>query len=390
MALTLTGLANDIYVSADLVGRELVGYIPSVTMNSSDSRAAIGDSIKSAITTSATAAGITEAMSVPNDDTYTITNSTMSIDQQRAVRIPIEGEQTRTLQNNGTYSTTYGNAITQAMRALTNECESFLHTTIKEGAGFATGDGSLFNTSGSELDEIAQARKILVDEGCPTDDISAVIDTLSGARLRQVANLLNANQAGTGDIRTQGILIPVFGVNVRESAGVASHTKGGMTGADVNASEPVGETTIAFDGGTVNTTGITAGDVITFGNEGGGTADTTKYVVGTGSTSTSGTIVLNAGLKQARVASDEITLNNTHSPSHMFHRNAVELVMRAPAMPDGGDGADDVITVTDPHSGLVFQVAIYRGYHKSLIEVSTVYGAKVWKPEFVATMIGGA
>ena len=390
MGLSLTGLANDIYTSADLVGRELVGYIPSVTMNSSDTRAAQGDTIKSAISADASTTTVTEAMSVPDDDNYSYSSSAFQLGQRKAVRIPLEGENTRTLQNNGTYSTAYGNAITQAMRALTNEIESFVFTTVKEGAGFATGDGSLFNTSSSELNELAQARKILVDEGCPTDDISAVIDTLSGARLRQVANLLNANQAGTGDIRTQGILIPVFGINVRESAGVASHTKGGMTGADINATEAVGQTTLTFDGGTVNTTGFTAGDIITFGNEAGGTADATKYVIGTGSTSTSGDIVINAGLKVARAASDEITVNATHSPSHVFHRNAVELAMRAPAMPEGGDGADDVITVTDPHSGLIFQVATYRGYHKSLIEVSCVYGAKVWKPEFVATMIGGA
>lgn len=354
-------------------------------MNSSDSRAAIGDTIKSAITSSATAQGITEAMSVPNDDTYTITNSTMSIDQQRAVRIPIEGEQTRTLQNNGTYSTTYGNAITQAMRALTNECEDFLHTTIKQGAGYAIGDGSLF--SSGALDDLASARKQLVDVGCPTDDISAVIDTLSGSRLRTSANLVNTNQAGSDSIQRQGILLPVFGLNVRESASVASHTKGTSTGLDVVTADAVGATSIAFDGGSAGGT-VLAGDIITFADH------TTKYVVGTGvdgaGSATSGTLTLNAGLLTATTDGEEITVNATHSPSHAFHRNAVELVMRAPAMPDGGDGADDVITVTDPHSGLVFQVAIYRGYHKSLIEVSTVYGAKVWKPEFVCAMIGGA
>jgi len=130
---------------------------------------------------------------------------------------------------------------------------------------------------------------------------------------------------------------------------------------------------------------ILAGDIVQFGGAGN------KHIVGTGTGDASGgTIVLNVGL-EAEVANDTaVAIQADHSPSHMFHRNAVELVMRAPAMPDGGDGADDVITVTDPHSGLVFQVAIYRGYHKSLIEVSTVYGAKVWKPEFVTTMIGGA
>jgi hypothetical protein len=384
MGLTLNQLTNDIYVSADLVGRELVGYIPSVTMNSSDSRAAIGDTIKSAITADATAAGITESMTVPDNDDYTINNSTMSLNQQRAVRIPIEGEQTRTLQNNGTYSSTYGNAITQAMRALANECESFLHTTVKTGAGFAFGDGALF-TSGS-LADMADTRRVLVDHGCPTDDISAVIDTLSGARLRTSANLVNTNQAGSDSIQRQGILLPIFGVNVRESNGITAHTNGTRNAnydTDLGGTQAIGTKSFNIDTGTGT---IKAGDVVQFASD-----TTRKYVVSTDSSGgADSTLALNAGVKTTIADGIDLAFTDVASPSHMFHRNAVELVMRAPAMPDGGDGADDVVTVTDPHSGLVFQVAIYRGYHKSLIEVSCVYGAKVWKPEFVCAMLGGA
>ena len=389
--LTLTDLANDIYTSADLVGRELVGLIPSVTINSSDSSAAVGDTIKTAISAEATGIDISSAsnMTIPDSDSYSYTASTMSLDKSRAVRIPLTGETTRTLQNNGTYATAYGNAITQAMRTLTNEIEAEIGSKINLGAGYAFGDGSLFNTSNvagssAELDELAQARKILVDGGCPTDDISAVIDTLSGVRLRKVASLLNANTAGNTSIREQGILIPVFGVNVRESSNLKAHTAGAQSGADGTAIEPIGETTVAFDGATVNTTGFQIGDVITVGSQ------TTKYVIGAANTDTSGNLTLNAGLRVASADDDTIVTSASHTASAMFHRNAVELVMRAPARPDGGDAADDVLTVTDPHSGLVFQVAIYRGYHKSLVEVSCVYGAKVWKPEFVCKLVSGA
>ncbi len=44
MANVLTDLAADIYVAADVVGRELVGFIPAVTINANGSeRAAKGD-----------------------------------------------------------------------------------------------------------------------------------------------------------------------------------------------------------------------------------------------------------------------------------------------------------------------------------------------------------
>ncbi len=43
MANVLTNLAADIYTAADTVGREAVGFIPSVTMNADSTRAAVGD-----------------------------------------------------------------------------------------------------------------------------------------------------------------------------------------------------------------------------------------------------------------------------------------------------------------------------------------------------------
>ena len=53
--LTLTNLAEDIYVAADTVGREVVGFIPSVTMNASSVQASVGDTVKAAVTAEATA-----------------------------------------------------------------------------------------------------------------------------------------------------------------------------------------------------------------------------------------------------------------------------------------------------------------------------------------------
>ena len=71
-----------------------------------------------------------------------------------------------------------------------------------------------------------------------------------------------------------------------------------------------------------------------------------------------------------------------------FHRAACELVVRPPAQPLGGDAAVDRLTVQDPFSGLVYDIGVYKGYGKSMFDITTFYAAKVWKPNFVATLLG--
>jgi hypothetical protein len=111
--------------------------------------------------------------------------------------------------------------------------------------------------------------------------------------------------------------------------------------------------------------------------------------VGTGLAATTGDIVLNApGLRVAAADTDEMTIGNTYTGNLAFHRSAIELCVRAPAMPAGGDAAVDTMIVQDPWSGLLFEIAVYKGYMKTMIEVRCLYGAKVWKPNHVATLLG--
>ena len=44
----------------------------------------------------------------------------------------------------------------------------------------------------SGMDEIAKARKVLVDSGCPMDDVSLVMNTAASMNVRNNLNLLSS------------------------------------------------------------------------------------------------------------------------------------------------------------------------------------------------------
>lgn len=57
-------------------------------------------------------------------------------------------------------------------------------------------------------------------------------------------------------------------------------------------------------------------------------------------------------------------------------------------MPDGGDSADDVITITDPLTGLSFEVAVYRQFLQTAYHVRLAWGCRAIKDEHIGLLIG--
>lgn len=381
MANVLTNLAADIYVAADVVGRELTGFIPAATINANGSeRVAKGDTVRAAFTRAASVVDVSEAMTIPEGTDQTVDNKTLSISNSRAVQIPYTGEDIRHLNNGVGFETVYGDQIAQAMRALVNEMEADLAEEAYKNASRAFGTAGT-TPFGSNFSEVAEIRQILVDNGMPSNDgqASLVLNTLAGTNLRQLAQLQKVNEAGGSDLLRQGTLLELQGLALRESAQVQSHTAGTGSSYLLNdASSAVGDTSIAADGGSGT---ILAGDVVTFNG------DTRKYVVNTALSGGSFAIG-NPGLRTALADNAAITVGGSYAANVAFHRRALEIAMRAPAVPEGGDAADDAMTVQDPFSGLVFEIRVYRGYRKTMIEVAAAWGVKAWKPDFIALLLG--
>ena len=268
------------------------------------------------------------------------------------------------------------------MRAITNKIEYDLWANMRANASRAYGTAGT-TPFGSNFNEVAELRQILVDNGMPMNDrmTTLAINSSAGTKLRNLAQLQKANESGGTDLLRQGTLLDLQGMMLKETAAPVSITKGtGASYTSTAAGFAVGTTSIPLITGTGT---ILAGDVVTFAG------DTNKYVVSTG-IAAPGTIVLaSPGLRQALPASAvALTVGNTATANLAFHKQSTELVVRPLALPNGGDAATDMMTVQDPYSGLVYDISVYKGYKKTMIEVGTLYGFKVWNDKFIAQLLG--
>ena len=384
MANTLTNLIPDLYAALDVVSREQVGLIPSVTLDASVARAAKGQSVRVPITP-ANAAGedITPAMSLPSAADQTISNTEITISKSRTFPFSWNGEEQRGLDTGAGYLPIRAQQMLQAMRAAVNEIEADL-AGLQSGfsRAYGTAGTTPFGTSG-DFTDATMALKILKDNGAPLSDNKLVVNTAAGASW--LGKQTNANVAFTGMFMEQGVLQKVGGMDIRESSFIETSVAGtGSSATTDNAGYAVGDTVITLASAGTGT--ILAGDVITFAG------DTEKYVVASGDADVSGggTITLVApGLKKAiGTSATAITVVSAAARNMAFNRSAIVLATRMPERPSEGDLALDVMEITDPRSGLTFEVAMYPGHRMVRYEISIAYGVKLIKPEHTAILLG--
>jgi len=312
----------------------------------------------------------------------------MTISQSKHYPIRWNGEDTKGQLQAGNYHGILANQFAQAFRTLTNAIEVNLAQTAYQNASRAYGTAGTapFGTAG-DLSDIAQVRKILDDNGVPQSELQLALGSAAIANLRGKQNVLfKVNEAGTNELLRKGVIGELEGAMIRNSAGIVSQTKG--TGASYTtdtAGYAVGATTINLITGTGT---VLAGDRVTFAG------DSNIYVV-TAGISAPGAITIGApGLKQAIAASAvAMTVGNTATPNVMFHPSAIQLITRAPALPIDASGkpmdmADDSVLVTDPMSGITYEVAVYRQFMQQVFHVRLAWGYQGIKANHTAILLG--
>jgi len=380
MANTLTGLIPTIYKAADTVARELVGFIPAVFKDSSADEVAKDQVITYPIVAARAPADITPAATGPNPSGETLGTGTMTISKSRSVTFPWNGEEQKSISQ--VYDKVLEDQFAQAMRALVNEIEVDLALAAKRGASRAVGAaGTTPFATVNNFSDFANVIQVLQDNGSPMTDLHLVLNTIASNKIRSVqASLFKANEAGSDELLRTGRLGIVEGLDLHESAGIVSHTKGTGASYVTDGAHAAAVMDVLLKTGTGT---VLAGDVVTFAADA-----VNKYVVNVGVTAP-GTITLGRpGLRVAVADANALTVGNTYLGNWAFQRNAIHLLTRTPLMPEGGDSAEDSVTITDPLSGLSFQVNLYRQYHQVSYEVGIAWGTKAVKSENIVTLLG--
>lgn len=382
MANTLTGLIPTLYEALSTVSREMVGFIPAVNRDSNAERAAVNQVVRVPIGESGALEDITPGATPANSGDTSPTYADITITKSKAAPIRWNGEEQRAVGSSGTYNQILADQFADGMRKIVNAMEIDLALAAKAGASRAHGTAGTtpLGTAG-DLSDLAGVARILDDNGAPLVGRQIVFNSASIANLRGKQSVLfKVNEAGSSDMLRTGMTDLLQNMAVRYSAGIAQHVKGTGASYVTSGATAAGVRDIALVTGSGT---VLAGDVATFAAD-----SANKYIVGTG-VAAPGTISLNKpGALITIPTANALTIGNSYTGNFAFARNAMVLACRAPAVPEGGDSADDSMMITDPLTGLTFEVRVYRQYRQVKFEICMAWGAAAIKPEHIATLLG--
>ena len=390
MANVLTPLIPGIYQALNLVSREITGYTAAVARNAAAARAAMNQPIIVPIAPPATIIDNTPGVTSPDAGDGTADSTTIMITKSRSALVRWNGEEQLAMENAGNYDGYVEQQFAEAFRGIINEVEADLFACAYKAASRAYGTAGTtpFGVSG-DLSDSAGLRRILTDNGAPQTDLHVVLGGAEVMNLRgKQGIMIKANENGDdGEFRRTGAISTerLSGFWLHESIAVQPVTKGTGSGYVTSGTTAKGVKDVALVTGTGT---VLPGDIVTFAAD-----SANKYVVNKG-VSAPGTITIgDPGARTPVPSGNALAVGNTYTPNVGFHRSAIQLVTRMPKHPTDASGkpTDQAIAVrpvTDPVTGITFEIAVYPQYRQVQYQVGLAWGCAAIKPRHIATLIG--
>jgi hypothetical protein len=377
----LTKLIPILFMAAQIVSRELIGFIPATSMNMTAKQAALNQVIRVPITPATDNQDITPGTPPVNGGTD-FDCVDMAITKNRIAK-PITWTGDEEISVGSNLNGMLVNQFAQAMRSLANELE---RDTCLAGVIGALMAGNVYGIAGvtpfaSNLSDLAQLKKLQDDIGTPQSDRHLIINTTTGAALRSLPQLTSVAHSGETGMLRQGVLHELMGYAIRESAGFMPMDPGTQTQLVLTANAPAGAEALAVTAliGTLN-----MGAIIQLAG---------KYYTVTAPAIVGATVInISPKIVETVASGTTATVLSPYMPNVAFSRDFVYLITRNPAMPQQASKAGgtllDLMSITDPVSGLSFQVALFDRYRQIAIEIGLAWGVKAINQRHGCVLLG--
>jgi len=358
-----------LYAALFVVSAEIIGIVPAVSRNLTAEQAALNQTVRVPVTPPSELQDITPG-TPPTNGGDKIDYVDMAITNNKIAR-PIVWNGDEQISVGGMLNPIMVDQYAQAMRSIVNQVERDVCLEAAIGAAMA---GNVYGTAGStpfasNLDDLAEIRKIQDDLGTPLSNRNLVINTSTGAALRKLVQLTNVNQAGESTLLRRGVLNDLFDYAIRESSGFAPVNPGTQTSLTLSADAPKGASAIAV---TALTGTLNIGALIVIAGK--------YYTLTAPALAGATTLQISPSLHEDVESGVTGTILSSYLPNVAFSRDFIYLAARTPSMPSQANGAGgtllDMTAITDSASGLTFQVCLFDRYRQIAIEIGLAWGQK--------------
>lgn len=377
----LTNLIPELYNAKNIAKKDKIGFLNSVSMDSTDERVAKDQTIRSFVTPEATSAAIVPGQLPPDTGDQTFTSRTLTITDCEQSSIVWNGEQVQSLIEGPTQDALFRAQIAESMTVLLNKVELKVGTQYVKASRCASPVGTALFDSNAAIGEYAEQYEMMLNNGGPLGDLHSILSISSATLLRKNGLLQRLNEAGTDTMLREGILGQLSRYKINDSAQVIDHTKGTGASATTDAAGyAIGDTVITLASAGTGT--ILAGDRIKI------TGDDNEYVVTSGDADVSngGTITIGTpGLRETITGATAITVGASYKANMNFARSAIHVVTRPPKQHPLSKPLFSRL-IKDAETGLTFDVRAYDQYHQVKFEVSLCWGVEVMNPAYLHLM----
>ena len=304
---------------------------------------------------------------------------TIKIERQRNVPIPVTGDQFKAMQGN--IYPFLQEAFVKAIRKLIDEMDAYAGKKLLIGASTAlttpNPEPFLMGTEQNMMD-FALLKKAIRINGYQPNGFHLVAGPVPMLNLEgQNPQLFRANEFGSDELSRWGKLTTIQGFSIGAVTEFPAIESGTANGYAVNGDHAAGVSEVAVKTGSGT---FKAGTIVMFSPD-----YVNRYVVAE-DLSGPGVLKLNSPLKKAVSSNALVALPNLPPSVVAYDKNALKILARPPAVPDGGDAAIDSMVFQDKVSKLVVEVALYKQYLQQVYDVRIAYGAKVSDSEAVVLL----